>query len=549
MKKLISALGALAVMTSVLSGGITDVQENETYVTVNAAVTSAEVTDPDLTADAIKKMDDLQWICTVLSGFLKYDETDSFTVGMETFAKVNDPRFTSLEDFNTLIKNTCTGDVRDFFLENTSRHFKTKDGVLYTSTGAKGAEIFDTDKGIVITMTSDKSFNAVSNSYNHIWGGSRVKFILEDGKWLINGYDFDYYGNITDKEVLGDAAVAEMCEVQRLMALFAGNVECDENDTITIDGETYEKVTKNNSYNSIQYIKDRIDEASTGELRKWLNDDCDYEFVEKDGELYKRYGARGSVIFNLDEGVTITDIVNGTYTATTIGSNELFGYGRISMKLSDDDRWCVESFEYGEFGNEEESKEHPPVRIPAETTVTTEVTTAAITSESTQTVTEASQAVSSEPAQTTVSEASQTVTEAAPVSTEASQTAAEGTAEPAKTENAVTEQKKYTAEQIRDMAIVHYEKKTGKHPASAYVTENVHGVVTVALQDENGEVLDVYTINPVNGIGECENGSCIVDLPLTGNNSPKKLGAAAAALALTAAGAFAAFKSGVLRRK
>ena len=73
--------------------------------------------------------------------------------------------------------------------------------------------------------------------------------------------------------------------------------------------------------------------------------------------------------------------------------------------------------------------------------------------------------------------------------------------------------------------------------------------MTVALQDENGETLDVYTINPVNGIGECNNGNCIVDLPLTGNNSPKKLGAAAAALALTAAGAFAAFKSGVLKRK
>ncbi len=548
MKKLISALGALAVMTSVLSTGITDVPENETYVTVNAAVTSAEVTDPDLTADAIKKMDDLQWICTVLSGFLKFDETDSFTVGMETFAKVNDPRFTSLEDFNTLIKNTCTGDVRDFFLENTSHHFKTKDGVLYTSTGGKGAEIFDTEKGVVITMTSDKSFTAVSNSYNYIWGGSRVKFILEDGKWLINGYDFDYYSNLKDNEFLAQAASCKMREVQRLMAIFSGNVKRDENDTITIDGETYEKVTENYSFNSIQDIKERIDEVSTGELRKWLNDNCDYEFVEKDGELYKRYGARGSVIFNLDEGVTITDIINGTYTATTIGSNELFGYGRISMKLSDDDRWCVESFEYGEFGNEEESKEHPPVRIPAETTVTTEVTTAAITSESTQSVTEASQAVSSEPAQT-VTEASQTVTEAAPVSTEASQTAAEVTAEPAKTENAVTEQKKYTAEQIRDMAIVHYEKKTGKHPASAYVTENVHGVVTVALQDENGETLDVYTINPVNGIGECNNGNCIVDLPLTGNNSPKKLGAAAAALALTAAGAFAAFKSGVLKRK
>ena len=397
-------------------------------------------------------------------------------------------------------------------------------------------------------MTSDKSFTAVSNSYNYIWGGSRVKFILEDGKWLINGYDFDYYSNLKDKEFLAQAASCKMREVQRLMVIFAGNVERDENDTITIDGETYEKVTENYSFNSIQDIKEMIDEVSTGELRKWLNDNCDYEFVEKDGELYKRYGARGSVIFNLDEGVTITDIVNGTYTATTIGSNELFGYGRISMKLSDDDRWCVESFEYGEFGNEEESKEHPPVRIPAETTVTTEVTTAAITSESTQSVTEASQAVSSEPAQT-VTEASQTVTEAAPVSTEASQTAAEVTAEPAKTENAVTKQKKYTAEQIRDMAIVNYEKKTGKHPASAYVTENVHGVVTVALQDENGETLDVYTINPVNGIGECNNGNCIVDLPLTGNNSPKKLGAAAAALALTAAGAFAAFKSGVLKRK
>lgn len=545
MKKLISALGALAVITSVLTADVINVSENEAYVTVKAAVTSENT---DLSATAIEKMNDLEKIRVSLSGFLKYDSDESIQSESGNYFLVNDPSFTTAADFKKLIENTCTGDLKDSFLKQTEWIFIEKDGKTYVHEGGKGAEGFDTGKGVTIIQASETSFSAVTNEFNYVNGATRAKFVLEDGNWLIKEYDFDIFGNITDKEALSSAARVKMREVQRLMAIFAGNVERDENVTITIDGETYEKVTENYSFNSIQDIKERIDEVSTGELRKWLNDNCDYEFVEKDGELYKRYGARGSVIFNLDEGVTITDIINGTYTATTIGSNDLFGYGRISMKLSDDDRWCVESFEYGEFGNEEESKEHPPVRIPAETTVTTEVTTAAITSESTQSVTEATQAVSSEPTPT-VTEASQTVTSAAPVSTEASQTAAEVTAEPAKTENAVTEQKKYTAEQIRDMAIVHYEKKTGKHPASAYVTENVHGVVTVALQDENGETLDVYTINPVNGIGECNNGNCIVDLPLTGNNSPKKLGAAAAALALTAAGAFAAFKSGVLKRK
>ena len=78
---------------------------------------------------------------------------------------------------------------------------------------------------------------------------------------------------------------------------------------------------------------------------------------------------------------------------------------------------------------------------------------------------------------------------------------------------------------------------------------NLGGTVTVVLEDENGEALDAYTVDPETGIGERFSDESTVNLPQTGNNSMTNLLVALGAFLLTGFGCFALKQSGMLRRK
>ncbi|MDE5861089.1 MAG: LPXTG cell wall anchor domain-containing protein [Ruminococcus sp.] len=68
------------------------------------------------------------------------------------------------------------------------------------------------------------------------------------------------------------------------------------------------------------------------------------------------------------------------------------------------------------------------------------------------------------------------------------------------------------------------------------------------ITDDSDNVLDIYEINPENGIGtDDENNE--VNLPQTGNNSLTNLLTALGALAMTATGFISVKSSGIIRRK
>ncbi|MDE5763436.1 MAG: LPXTG cell wall anchor domain-containing protein, partial [Ruminococcus sp.] len=84
--------------------------------------------------------------------------------------------------------------------------------------------------------------------------------------------------------------------------------------------------------------------------------------------------------------------------------------------------------------------------------------------------------------------------------------------------------------------------------SSAEITEKSDVLYKVTLKNASGEVLDVYEISPITGIGE-DSKDAEVNLPQTGNNSVTNIVTALAALMMTIAG-FAAVKfSGIFRRK
>lgn len=93
-----------------------------------------------------------------------------------------------------------------------------------------------------------------------------------------------------------------------------------------------------------------------------------------------------------------------------------------------------------------------------------------------------------------------------------------------------------------------YYQKTGIEPYRSEYIENSNGTLTITLYDEQGNILDVYTVHPKTGIGFNNNGDT-VDLPQTGNNSFLPLLIVIGSLIMMLVGAYIIGTSGVLHRK
>ena len=97
-------------------------------------------------------------------------------------------------------------------------------------------------------------------------------------------------------------------------------------------------------------------------------------------------------------------------------------------------------------------------------------------------------------------------------------------------------------------AINDYQKKTGVTPANAEITARSEEACEITLTDENGNVLDVYTVDPKTGTGT-DSSNAEVNLPQTGNNSMTNWLLCVDAAMFMALGFGAVKVSGVLKRK
>ena len=103
-------------------------------------------------------------------------------------------------------------------------------------------------------------------------------------------------------------------------------------------------------------------------------------------------------------------------------------------------------------------------------------------------------------------------------------------------------------EELCEWAVNDYEDKTGQTDVSAEITSKSDDVYEITLKDKDGNVVDVYTIDPVTGGGTNSTDEA-VDLPQTGNNSLKNWLWVLGALMLIGCGTFAVKTSGFIRRK
>ena len=97
-------------------------------------------------------------------------------------------------------------------------------------------------------------------------------------------------------------------------------------------------------------------------------------------------------------------------------------------------------------------------------------------------------------------------------------------------------------------AINDYQKKTGVTPANAEITARSEEACEITLTDENGNVLDVYTVDPKTGTGT-DSSNAEVNLPQTGNNSMTSWLLCVGAAMFMAFGFGAVKASGILKRK
>ena len=83
------------------------------------------------------------------------------------------------------------------------------------------------------------------------------------------------------------------------------------------------------------------------------------------------------------------------------------------------------------------------------------------------------------------------------------------------TESTTTNYKNITQEDFKDWAMKDYATKTGNAPAKAALLETADGNYAITLTDEDGKVLDVYTVNPETATGTNQANE-VVSLPQTG---------------------------------
>lgn len=130
-------------------------------------------------------------------------------------------------------------------------------------------------------------------------------------------------------------------------------------------------------------------------------------------------------------------------------------------------------------------------------------------------------------------------------STSTSTTASTTTSEPVTT---TTASHIASDDELCDWAVKDYQDKTGSTAVKAEITDISNGQYEITLTDENGKLLDVYTVDPITGV-VTNSAEESVDLPQTGNNSLKTAAAVSAAFALMLLGMYAVAKSRILRRK
>ena len=182
------------------------------------------------------------------------------------------------------------------------------------------------------------------------------------------------------------------------------------------------------------------------------------------------------------------------------------------------------------------------VVVNAQTTTTTNETTS--TTKETTATTKATTATNGTTATSGTTSASET-TMTTSVSNTESTAATSATTITTATTTSVTN---IADEDLCSWALNDYLKKTGVIAVNAEITARSEEACEITLTDENGNVLDVYTVDPKTGVGT-DSSNAEVNLPQTGNNAMTNWLLCVGAALFMAFGFGAVKASGIFKRK
>lgn len=165
-----------------------------------------------------------------------------------------------------------------------------------------------------------------------------------------------------DKKSLTTHAIEKMDAYTFFDDLFARYIAHSDKEAFKVNDISYYKVTDFSLITSLDDIKDIIGKMFTGEIKDYFMRECNARFLEKDGILYINDGKRGSLQFNTNDGVIISDVTAEKFTATTVASNGLQGKCRAVFVL-ENGSWKMSSCTTGDFKNENVTASQTAVRV------------------------------------------------------------------------------------------------------------------------------------------------------------------------------------------
>ncbi|MBP0978633.1 MAG: hypothetical protein J6P89_10725 [Oscillospiraceae bacterium] len=138
-------------------------------------------------------------------------------------------------------------------------------------------------------------------------------------------------------------------------ALLAGFIKTDESDSVTVSGFNYYRVLDGEKISSIDEFQKFIKNTLSGSLASENTDLVSEMYVEKDGKLYAREAGRGSLSYDLSQGVVLSDVTDRSFTATPNEYSTRYGTGVFKF-TAEDNEWKILSYELltGDNGETEE---------------------------------------------------------------------------------------------------------------------------------------------------------------------------------------------------
>ena len=127
-------------------------------------------------------------------------------------------------------------------------------------------------------------------------------------------------------------------------ALLAGFIKTDKSDSVTVSGFNYYRVLDGEKISSIDELQKLIKNTLSGSLASENTDLVSEMYVEKDGKLYAREAGRGSLSFDLSQGVVLSDVTDRSFTVTPNENSTLYGTGKFKF-AAEDNEWKILSYE------------------------------------------------------------------------------------------------------------------------------------------------------------------------------------------------------------